>query len=64
MLITLAQTVHQRIRPDGSRNHLCALAQRVDVDTGEVRMMGSKGDLLRTLAGAAAPTGQVPSFVH
>ncbi len=28
-----------------------------------VRIMGSKGDLLRTLAGAADATGRVPSFV-
>jgi hypothetical protein len=32
---------------------ICALAQRVEVADGEVRIMGSKGDLLRTLAPAA-----------
>jgi integrase len=35
------------------RDHLRALAQRVGVADGEVRIMGSKGDLLRTLAAAS-----------
>lgn len=32
------------------RDHLRALAQRVEVADREVRIMGSKSDLLRTLA--------------
>jgi hypothetical protein len=31
------------------RDHLCALAQRVEVAEGEVRIMGSKSLLLQTL---------------
>jgi hypothetical protein len=39
------------------RDHLRALAQRVEVDAKEVRIMGSKSALLRTLvAGASAKT--------
>ena len=51
----------------GSRGgDIRALAQRVEVDTGEVRIMGSKGALLRTLAaGAGVGTAAcgVPTFV-
>ncbi len=46
--------------------HLRALAQRVEVNEGEVRLMGSKFDLRRTLAaagGAGTSAGAVPSFV-
>ena len=35
------------------RDHLRALAQRVEMADKEVRIMGSKGDLLRTLAAAS-----------
>ena len=35
------------------RDHLRALAQRVEVDAKEVRIMGSKGVLLRTLVAAS-----------
>jgi site-specific DNA recombinase len=66
MLRNFASTARDRMRLPGGgyrRDHLRALAQRIEVDEGEVRIMGSKGDLLRTLAGAADPTGQVPSFV-
>jgi len=59
----------RRLRgPDGGyrRDHLRALAQRVEVAEGEVRIMGSRSDLLRTLAatesGLPAAPG-VPSFV-
>jgi site-specific DNA recombinase len=34
------------------RDHLRALAQRVEVSDDEVRIMGSKSDLLRTLVAA------------
>jgi len=41
-----------------SRDHLRALAQRIEVAEGEVRIIGSKSDLLRTLAnGNAKGTG-------
>ena len=66
MLRKFASSARDRMRLPGGgyrRDHLRALAQRVEVDEGEVRIMGSKGDLLRTLAGSADPMGQVPSFV-
>src|SRR5690606_36736457 len=47
-----AATARKRIRLEGGgyrRDHLRALAQRVEVDTGEVRIMGSKSRLLQTL---------------
>jgi len=47
------------------RDHLRVLAQRVEVDAKEVRIMGTKSILLRTLVGAssARPAGfGVPSF--
>ena len=37
-------------RRERNRDHLRALAQRVEVADREVRIMGSKSDLLRTLA--------------
>jgi hypothetical protein len=49
------------------RDHLRALAQRVEVDAKEVRNMGSKSVLLRTLvAASSAKTAGfgVPSFVR
>jgi site-specific DNA recombinase len=48
------------------RDHLRALAQRVEVDAKEVRIIGSKSELLRTLvAVSSAKTAGfgVPSFV-
>jgi site-specific DNA recombinase len=48
------------------RDHLRVLAQRVEVDAKEVRIMGTKGILLRTLvAVSSAKTAGfgVPSFV-
>jgi site-specific DNA recombinase len=66
MLRKFASTARDRMRLPGGgyrRDHLRALAQRVEVDVAEVCIMGPKGGLLRTLAGAAAPTGAVPSFV-
>lgn len=62
-----AESARRHIRsPQGyRRDHLRALAQRVEVADGEVRIMGSKTNLLRTLAGpgVAASAGGVPSFV-
>jgi site-specific DNA recombinase len=52
MLRKFAATARERIRLEGGgyrRDHLRALAQRVEVDTGEVRIMGSKSRLLQTL---------------
>ena len=52
MLRKFASTARQRIRLDGGgyrRDHLRALAQRVEVADGEVRIMGSKSRLLQTL---------------
>ena len=69
MLATFAKKARQRMRLPGGgyrRDHLRALAQRVEVGDGEVRIMGSKSDLLRTLAaagGVGALPGAVPSFV-
>jgi site-specific DNA recombinase len=48
------------------RDHLRALAQRVEVDAKEVRIMGSKSVLLRTLVAASSVKTAgfgVPSFV-
>jgi hypothetical protein len=48
------------------RDYLRALAQRVEVDARELRIMGSKSELLRTLvAASSAKTAGfgVPSFV-
>jgi site-specific DNA recombinase len=68
-LKTFARQARNRMRIEGSgfrRDHLRALAQRVEVDTKEVRIMGSKSVLLRTLvAASSAKTAGfgVPSFV-
>ena len=63
-----ADVARQRIRLDGGgyrRDHLRAFAQRVEVAETEVRIMGSKGELLRTLTavsgGKSAGIG-VPSL--
>jgi len=48
------------------RDHLRALAQRIEVDAKEVRIMGSKSVLLRTLVAASSAKSAgfgVPSFV-
>jgi site-specific DNA recombinase len=49
-----AQAARERLRgPDGSyrREHLRAVAQRVEViSTSEIKIMGSRTELLRTLA--------------
>ena len=52
MVREFASTARTRIRIDGGgyrRDHLRALAQRVEVADKEVRIMGSKSQLLRTL---------------
>jgi hypothetical protein len=68
-LRTFADAARRRLRGlDGGyrRDHLRALAQRVEVADGEVRIMGSRGNLLRALAAAGGvkpAAGGVPSFV-
>jgi hypothetical protein len=68
-LKTFARQARKRMRTESGRyrrDHLRALAQRVEVDAKEVRTMGSKSVLLRTLvAAASAKTAGfgVPSFV-
>ena len=52
MVRTLAETARRHIRLEGGgyrRDHLRALAQRVEVADGEVRIMGSKSRLLQVL---------------
>ena len=54
MVRAFASTARQRIRLEGGgyrRDHLRALAQRVEVAEGEVRIMGSKSRLLQALTG-------------
>jgi DNA invertase Pin-like site-specific DNA recombinase len=54
MVRTFAKAARQRIRLEGGgyrRDHLRALAQRVEVAEGEVRIIGSKTRLLQTLVG-------------
>jgi site-specific DNA recombinase len=68
-LKTFARQARRRMRTESGgyrRDHLRALAQRVEVDAKEVRIMGSKSVLLRTLvAASSAKTAGfgVPSFV-
>lgn len=44
------------------REHLRALAQRIEVAEKEVRIMGSKSDLLRTLSAVAGAKPAHPAF--
>ncbi len=63
MLSKFARTARRRIRLDGGgyrRDHLRALAQRVEVAEGEVRIIGSKSRLLQTLV-ANGGAGSVPT---
>ncbi|WP_428490131.1 hypothetical protein [Rhodopila sp.] len=63
MVQTFARTARERIGIDGGgyrRDHLRALGQRVEVADKEVRIMGSKGDLLRTLAAASGVKSATP----
>jgi hypothetical protein len=57
-----AATARKRLRIDGGyrREHRRALAQRVKVADGEIRIMGSKGDLLRALAAAPSIKSAMP----
>jgi site-specific DNA recombinase len=59
MLSKFARTARQRTRLEGGgyrRDHLRALAQRVEVAEGEVRIMGSKSRLLQTLVATGSVT--------
>jgi site-specific DNA recombinase len=66
---TFASTARKRMLTDGGgsrRDHLCALAQRVEVDQKELRIMGSKSAFLRTLVALQAQKtagSGVPNFV-
>ncbi len=63
MLRKFAATARERIRLEGGgyrRDHLRALAQRVEVAEGEVRIMGSKSRLLQTLV-AGSGVNAVPT---
>jgi site-specific DNA recombinase len=68
-LKTFASQARRRMRTETGgyrRDHLRALAQRVEVDAKEVRIMGSKSVLLRTLVAASSVKTVgfgVPSFV-
>lgn len=56
MVQKFAATARERIRIAGGgyrRDHLRALAQRVEVAHAEVRIIGSKSNLLQTLAAAS-----------
>ncbi len=62
MLRKFAATARQRIRLEGGgyrRDHLRALAQRVEVADGEVRIMGSKSRLLQTLVAGSGGEGGI-----
>ena len=57
LLKTFARTARKRMRTESGgyrRDHLRALAQRVEVDTKEVRIMGSKSVLLSTLVAVSS----------
>ena len=63
MLTRFASVARSRMRLEGGgyrREHLRALAQRVEVADGLVRIMGSKTNLLRTLTAAEGVSPAVP----
>jgi site-specific DNA recombinase len=63
MVQRFARTARERIRIDGGgyrRDHLRALAQRVEVADSEVRIIGSKSNLLQTLTAAAGVKSATP----
>ena len=68
-LKTFASQARRRMRSESGgyrRDHLRALAQRVEVDAKEIRIMGSKSVLLRTLVAASSAKSAgfgVPSSV-
>jgi DNA invertase Pin-like site-specific DNA recombinase len=68
-LATFARQARKRMRTGRGgyrRDHLRALAQRIEVDEKEVRIMGSRSALLRTLVAVSSVKSAafgVPSFV-
>jgi hypothetical protein len=63
MVHKFARTARERIRSEGGgyrRDHLRALARRVEVADKEVRIIGSKGNLLQTLAAASGAKPATP----
>ncbi len=62
MVKAFAATARERMRVGGGyrRDHLRALAQRVEVADGEVRIMGSRSDLLRTLTAVSGGKSASP----
>jgi hypothetical protein len=63
MVQRFARTARERIRIDGGgyrRDHLRALAQRVVVADREVRIIGSRSNLLQTLTAAAGVKSATP----
>jgi len=63
MVQRFARTARERVRIDGGgyrRDHLRALAQRVEVADCEVRIIGSKSNLLQTLTAAAGVKPATP----
>lgn len=63
MVQKFARTARERIRIDGGgyrRDHLRALAQRVEVGDRQVRIIGSKNNLLQTLTTAAGANPATP----
>jgi site-specific DNA recombinase len=63
MVPRFARTARERITGDGGgyrRDHLRALAQRVEVADREVRIIGSKSNLLQTLTAAAGVKPDTP----
>lgn len=66
MIEGFANVARERLRLEGGgyrRDHLRALAQRVEVADTEVRIMGSKSELLRTLVATSSVKSAV-SGVH
>ena len=64
MVQKFARAARERIRIDGGghrRDHLRALAQRVEVADHEVRIIGSKNNLLQTLTAASGVKPATPS---
>jgi hypothetical protein len=57
---TFARAARKRMRTESGyhRDHLRALAQRVEVDAKEIRIMGAKGVLLRKLVAASSAKRQ------
>lgn len=65
MIRTFANTARERLRLENGgyrRDHLRALAQRVEVADKEVRIMGTKSELLRTLVAASSGKSALLAF--